>query len=93
MNPLIGMLHNTATNRYHPIYFFESPLPGGGGPIRYKSKGHHTTGYATREEALVDIPKLNEELTKLYGPVKQLLETDFIWDGTGIPAIVHFEER
>ena len=27
-NPIFAMLRNTKTNRFHPILFKESPLPG-----------------------------------------------------------------
>mgnify|MGYP007047102703 CR=1 FL=1 len=55
MNPwfLIVLLHNAETDRYHPCYYYQSPLPSSGGtegPVRYRSKGHHTEGFATEAE-------------------------------------------
>lgn len=53
---LIKMLHHTKENWFHPIYYYESPLLG---PIseqkilRYKSKGHHTTGFSERTAAVL----------------------------------------
>lgn len=89
VNPIIALILNVPANRWHPVLFAESPLPGGGGPIRHKSKGHHTTGFATREEAEAyarnDLaPKVND------GTVRLELEAVFGWDGEGVPALVHF---
>lgn len=40
------------TGRFHPCYYRMAPLPGNTvEPMRYKSKGHHTEGFATLEEA------------------------------------------
>jgi hypothetical protein len=79
-----GILINTQTGRFHPIVFRPAPLPGGatiGTVERYRSKGHHTTGFATRDEALAFIRERSElSLTGLA------LE----WDGTGVPAITVF---
>jgi len=89
LNPIVAILHNTKTNRYHPVFFAESPLPGphyDGKPIRHKSKMHHTTGLDTREEALVYIdssPTIKEHMPNL----KKCLDTDIEWDGEGIPAM------
>ncbi len=55
MVPVIacGILHNTATDTYHPILYRDSPLPGGvTHPRRLRSIGHHTKGFSTLEEAL-----------------------------------------
>lgn len=49
-----GILINTATGRFHPIIFRCGTPPSGpleGGVDRYKSKGHHTDGFDTLEEA------------------------------------------
>jgi hypothetical protein len=93
MNPIIAMLHDIQNNRYHPIIFLEHPLPGkalGEEPVRHKSKGHHTTGFATREEALADAQ--NEEfvgnLRANWGEPRFALANDLPWDGKGIPAMV-----
>lgn len=42
MQAVVGMLHNVATNRYHPILFYWSPQPSGepsDTAQRYKSRG------------------------------------------------------
>ena len=94
-NPIIAMLHNTKENRWHPILFCESPLPGPHSPdkpIRHKSKMHHTTGFLTREEAVTDARTVmaNAVATESDCPAKFALEKDFEWDGEGIPAMVTF---
>lgn len=90
-NPIIAMLINIKTNRWHPIVFREAPLPGGGGPRRHKSKGHHTMGFDTREEALLEAAKIAEDVkAEALGPVLTSLEGDFPWDGEGVPSMVMF---
>lgn len=100
MEALVMMLHNTSTNKYHPIFYLESPLPGGWeadgnkGFIRYKSKGHHTIGFDTRDGA---IESINNEL---IGQIKSIghnpnleLDTDLPWDGVEIPANQQIRNR
>lgn len=92
-NPIIALLLNTKTNRWHPIVFVESPLPGPhtpDKPIRHKSKMHHTGGFDTREEAEAEAK--NEIAPKLE-IVRLELETVFEWDGNDIPAMTHFFAR
>ena len=95
LSPIIAMLHNTGQNRWHPVVFVESPLPGPPAddkPVRHKSKMHHTAGFATREEAASNIvtdliPRVKEHAV---GEVKTALSKDLTWDGEGIPAMVAF---
>jgi hypothetical protein len=84
-NPIVGMLHNTKLERWHPIVFQESPLPGGTGPVRHKSSGHHTAGFDTREAAITHANELIEKLK-----ATPAIEKDFAWDGEDIPAMVTF---
>jgi hypothetical protein len=78
------LLLNMQTKRWHPIYFYISPPPG---PYvkreheRYKSSSHHTSGFATVEEAIDDI-KLSK-MSKLTGVI-------YGWDGESTPAMVEF---
>lgn len=56
--------HALDTDRYHPAYYRLAPFPGGvdGGPVRYKSRGHHTTGFDTLAEAQASAVILAAEL-------------------------------
>jgi hypothetical protein len=91
-NPVVSMLHNVKLNRWHPILFYESPLPGPPSPdkpVRHRSKGHHTQGFDTREAALISAKDLAEKIApESIGPVSLALEADFPWDGEDIPAMV-----
>jgi hypothetical protein len=89
-DPIIGMLHNVHNNRFHPILFLYNPLPGGGGPDRHKSKGHHTEGFATREEAEAFVGTTMVKYAQNFGEPKLCLENLFPWDGEGTPAMVVF---
>lgn len=89
---LIMMLFNTAKKTWHPIFYYESPLPG---PIdeqavaRYKSKGHHTEGFETRDLALKSCDELKTKLITEYGSnvVMELGDDQILeWNGEGIPA-------
>ncbi len=91
---LVKMLHNTQTNRFHPIYYYDSPFPGGfedgdinNTIIRYKSKGHHTSGYPTRDEAISSANFLVEQLKGLNDIVAVELDEidDIIWNDEEIP--------
>ena len=94
--PIIAMLHNTKEDRWHPIIFLESPLPGppdAAQPVRHKSKNHHTAGFATRAEALSSLtgPEgLVARIGAMFGKPETCLEEDIPWDGEGIPAMVAF---
>jgi hypothetical protein len=76
-----GLLLNTATGRYHPITFRYAPMPGGDPEKvgRYKSAGHHTAGFALKEEALAFVAA---------HPAMRLVENEWEWDGMDIPAMV-----
>jgi hypothetical protein len=92
INPIVAMLHNVSENRWHPILFIESPLPGPdepGKPVRHK--GHHTTGFAKRHEAVESAM----ELAQRTEPAARLcLDKDFEWDGHEIPAmVVYFDDN
>ncbi len=90
MNPVVGMLHNTKTNRWHPVIFQESSLPGPHSPskpVRLKSVGHHTAGFDKREDALRDIEEKSQQMDPK--PLVDVTE-DIKWDGESIPAMVGF---
>ncbi len=92
MNALILILLNTALGTFHPIIYFEKPFPGDERSlIRYKSKGHHTTGFANREDAVAHV---NDDLTKrIQGMGYKInieLDGNLEWDGSDIPADTQF---
>lgn len=93
-SPVVAMLHNQKLNRWHPILYVESPLPGPPTPekpIRHKSKGHHTTGFETREAALTSARELAMRAKEhSIGNVRLAVEEDLPWDGNGIPADTAF---
>ncbi len=90
MPPFItGLLHNDITGRYHPISFRESPLPGNNvnrpleaQVMRHKSIGHHTEGFATKEEADKWITDNKDRCT--YVP------NVWEWANEDVPAMVAF---
>ncbi|MBD3627633.1 hypothetical protein [Cyclobacterium sp.] len=90
MRALIKMLFNVKEETFHPILYFESPLPGNPeNVVRYKSKGHRTIGLKTREEALATIkPEIEDKLQTMAYAIKKELDDDIPWDGEVIPADV-----
>ena len=96
MRVLIMMLLNTATKQFHPIFYFESPLAGTDTTlIRFKSKGHRTNGFDSREDALESIK--NEIVLRLKEvggySIYQETEGNLIWDGEDIPADIQFRDE
>lgn len=91
---IVGMLHNTARNRFHPITFRHSPTPSddlAGSFSRYKSGVHHTDGFIDQAEAAEFIRGAwyFQELPQCV--IK--IEKCFAWDGEGVPAMVFFFDR
>lgn len=76
-----GVLKNTATNRFHPIVFRSEPAPSSSpedDSQRYKSRGHHTKGFDTLDEATACI----DEAEGWHNTGLQ-----WEWGGKDIPAI------
>jgi len=93
IEPIVGLIHDVTHNRWHPVYFREYPLPGPEGhqAHRYKSGGHHTEGFETRELGLAGARDLAEKLKDhSVGLPRLSLEADFPWNGNDVPAIVAF---
>jgi hypothetical protein len=85
---VIAILQNTSLNRWHPIVFRESPFPGGRqleAGKRYKSAGHHTDGFSTRDEAEAEA----KAMCKRNG-ADFATDVVFEWNGSGTPAMVVF---
>lgn len=80
-NP-VGMLLNEKTKRYHPIVFRPAPMPSQTdkeyGCLRHRSKGHHTDGFDSLEEAMKFI---SEHSSWMF------YDLTWSWDGIEIPAI------
>lgn len=93
MQSLVMMLKNIKTETYHPIFYLQTFFPGGDSSemnekyIRYKSKGHHTSGFKDRQSAIDSINnELIDQIKSIgYTPVLEL-ESDMEWDGEGVPA-------
>jgi hypothetical protein len=79
---ILCILHDEGKDRYHTAYFTEAPFPGpvpsNPGLIRLKSRGHHTEGFATFEEAQAN---LRNEVVKQLKP----LDEKNCWDAKAIP--------
>jgi len=84
---IVGNVHNIATDRHHPIVFRYAPTPSG--CDRYKSIGHHTDGFDTRDAA---IEFINHTLTKHFPGCQVNVDKDYAWDGSGTPAMVIFPD-
>lgn len=79
-----GILHNTATNRWHPLYFYLSPKlsdSASDAVMRFHSAGHHTNGFACLDDAKRYIQEQTnwKDTGAVWG-----------WDGTGIPTITDY---
>lgn len=78
------LLHNTSTDRWHPMPFRWAPAPSedtDAEVTRYKSIGHHTEGFVTKDEAVAHVQATEEFV--LFG-------LEYEWDGTDIPATVQW---
>jgi hypothetical protein len=77
-----GILIHEKTGRFHPIIFRPAPLPGGDklphGVERYRSLGHHTLGFDTKEAAQRSIQA---------HPGLVLTSQTWQWEGEETPAI------
>lgn len=100
MNPIVAILHNLKTDRYHPILFDEHPYPGpysDDKPRRHKSSGHHTRGYDTREAAVEGAkgPEMGARMKEVFGiEPRYSFARDIAWDGDAMPAMtMHFIEQ
>lgn len=86
------VLRNSNTNRYHPIVFRPSPMPGladlHAEAQRYRSIGHHADGFDTFESARDYILRMIREDSRIVW-----VDRMFDWDGLKIPATTQFFTR
>lgn len=85
---VIGMIHNKALDRWHPVYFSDYPHSADTENVwRFKSRGHHTAGFGARSAALENI---QDDLMPRFSRALLALDSDYEWDGKDVPAIVQF---
>ena len=97
--PVISVIHNTKTDRYHPIFFIEAEAPKWAvavglaeGARGHKSIGYYNEGFATLEAAVDALPELLAEIVsrgEVGVPDINTRET-FSWDGDGNPTVFTF---
>ena len=86
VNGIVANLHNTKTNRFHPILFEERPTLSGF--LKHRSRGHHTDGFDERKHAI----EYCETLASRHN-CRLCVDKDFPWDGEDVPAmVVYFTE-
>jgi hypothetical protein len=98
---LVKILYNLPKGTWHPIWYRESPLPGGPQAvgnkemIRFKSVGHHTAGFHNRGKALADISmNLLIKISEMgFNYIIQELEEDLPWDDIEVPADIQLRTR
>lgn len=79
-----ALLKNEASGRFHPIIFTYRPMPGpekiGQKHFRFRSFGHHTAGFDTREEA---VKHITEEIPAKDTSAKYItkIDVDIPWSG------------
>jgi len=89
MYTLIQILHNTERKTWHPIFYMESPLPGqdlSNDLIRFKSKGHHTSGFVTLKAAIAETIVVESRLVGQGHTVFCEIEPLLSWDGIEVPV-------
>jgi hypothetical protein len=79
-----AILHNTVTDRWHPIEFYACPLPSDPefNTPRHYSLGHHTDGIASKEAAIMYIRVLCEQ-----DGVSDCSDHVFAWDGSPLRGL------
>lgn len=74
---MFKVLIQLADGRYHPAYYVLSPFPGGvTTPARWKSRGHHTEGFATEAEAQAHCAELAKTLAATEAGNYGIVELD-----------------
>ena len=96
-SPVLAILKDTKTGRFHPVFFDENPLPGTpaitSGPVRYESRSISMHGYALREEALVDVERARQALQDMAQATVRtaiLPDDEIPWDGARDVGLIAF---
>lgn len=85
---IVALMHDIVHERWHPILFRPAPLPSSDdydAAQRYRSKGHHTVGFDTREAAVIAADEIAMQVDGVLA-----VDADFSWDGEGVPAMTVF---
>jgi hypothetical protein len=94
----ISILHNIKENRFHPIYYRYSPMPGSMRDhtkgirgqeemVRWKSGGHHTEGFRTWAQTMEYFDNMLKKFSDRYHmPVYYDKKDIQKWDGEEVPA-------
>lgn len=96
---VITVERNARTGLYHPFVWREAPPPSDDGkdPVtRFRSKLHHTAGFATREEALAHVPELSAHVRENFGTATERLGLppfDMTWEDGEVPTAARWMER
>lgn len=95
---LITIRRNTLTGRYYPFVFREAPFPSDDGTeivTRYRSRMHHTSGFATLAEAQVGARRLQPKIAASLGPCDlDITEaTDDAWQEWELPLVCELRPR
>ena len=98
MRPSLGITRlqswEDVNGKYHPMVYNHYPLPGDVDVPRYKSIGHHTSGFVFKEEALTECDRMESSLIDEGYTVGKCLDEVFEWGGEETPAsITLFVER
>ena len=82
---VVLIIHDVATDRYHPYFFEEKSPPGPMQPIeklevlRLKSRMHHTTGFDTFKKAKESL--INDAMMKVQLPEDNIyVDSPVPWD-------------
>ena len=88
LNGAVAILRDIQTGLWHPIFFTDHPLPGPplpGKPERLKSKGHHTTGFDQRADAVIEANKVfRNQKVGFFSRIDT--EHDYLWDSLAMPV-------
>ena len=90
---MISITRNQLTGRFHPFLWAWKPYPHEDSTCsvtRFKSKGHHTEGFATFEEAQAQAERWVPQVERRLGPCMTVLSQaeEDAWGPAELPARV-----